>query len=307
MKRTPDKISKDLPPAGYLTRSRRISLLKNPSLDKSVSAAEETIQDDVIVENPPGSSEFFLKGFVYTGNLNYENNQNLIEDMKLSGFKRQLSQEVTDLYYNPNFIQESDDSESGPLSNVCIICALNEPFYYPHYLVCLLWLGETPNIVSGSRKKYGMYKNSEDREKLALSMLSKIEYKENEFYYPDFTLKDGVNTYSMLYQMGSSAVILMPEHMGYLNRFRNRQLRNANDISNFLAIPKSNIIEYGNEMIYFSNEANLMNGLPEIDLKKGGMYQLKKTRKRKSKNFKKTRRSKKKYKPHRKKSFINKD
>jgi hypothetical protein len=292
-------------PAGDLRRSSRISLLKNQSLDKS--AAEETIQDDVIVEDPPGSSEFFLKGFVYTGNLNYgENNKNLIKDMKLSGFERQLSQEVTDLYYNPNFIEESDDSVSGLLSNVFIICALNEPRDYPHYLVCLLWKGKTPNIVSGSREKYGMYKNLKDRKKLALSMLSKLEYKENNFYNPDFTLKRDVKVYSMLYQMGSLAVILMPEYMGYSNPLRNRQLRNASEITNFLAIPESNIIEYENEMIYFLNEANLINGLPK-KLKKGGMYRLKKTRKRKSKNFKKTRRSKKKYKPHRKKSFINKD
>ena len=79
MKRTPNQIStKDSstkePPTGHLTRSRT-SLLKNPSLDKNAIAAEEMIQDDVIVENPPGSSEFFLKGFVYTENLNYENNK----------------------------------------------------------------------------------------------------------------------------------------------------------------------------------------------------------------------------------------
>ena len=228
----------------------------------------------------------------------------MITDMRLEGFERQLSQKVADVYYNPNF--ESDDSKSGRLSNVFIICALNEPHEYPHYLVSLLWKGKTPNIVSGSREKYGIYKNLRDREKLALSMLSKIEYKENIFYKPDFTLKNGVKVYSMLYQMGSSAVILMPEYMGYSNPLRNRQLRNAPEISDFLAIPESNIIEYENEMIYFSNKANLIYGLPK-KLKKGGMYRPKKSRKRKSKIFKKTKRSKKKYKTHRKKSFINKD
>jgi hypothetical protein len=147
-----------------------------------------------------------------------------------------------------------------------------------------------------------MYNNLSDRKTLALSMLSKIEYKENDFYDSNFLLKPDIQVYSMLYEMSSQAEVLMPQYMGYSNPLRIRKLVNAGEISDFLTIPEDNIKKYEDEMIYFSNIESCKAQLR----KNGGMKRFKKTKKtkkRKFRMFKKTRRSIKKGKKH----LINKD
>jgi hypothetical protein len=84
-----------------LHKTTKKSLL---SINPVSNASGTSRFQDVIVEDPPRSTNFFLKGCVYTGTLNYTDNKKLITNMKLAGFTRQLSQKDTTVYYNPNYI-----------------------------------------------------------------------------------------------------------------------------------------------------------------------------------------------------------